>query len=56
MAKIIKRNDSVFKIEYIKPHYYLYRQVGHWWWKEWHRIYFTDNKVKFIQQINRYFV
>ena len=56
MGKIIIKGDTTYKVEYVKPNYFLYRQIGSWWWKEWHRIYYTSNKMKFKNQIHRYFL
>ena len=55
MAKIINVGDFVYKVEYDKPHYFFYKKVKKkWWGYYWHRLYMTDNKTKFIQQVNRY--
>ena len=56
MGKIIIKGDNTYKIEYKYPHYALYKKVGKWYNKKWHRLYVTENKMKFKDQIHRYFL
>lgn len=56
MGKIIIKADTTYKIDYKSPYYTLYKRIGKWYNRKWHKLYSTSNKVKFKNQIHRYFL
>ena len=56
MGKIIIKANTTYKIEYNQPYYVLYKKIGKWYNRKWHKLYVTENKVKFKNQIHRYFL